>query len=97
MTIPDYEDWSEQQRSFAGLAVFYTGTIIVSGLDRPERYEGGFISGNTFDVLGVQPFMGRGFTVEDARPGADGVMLLATPRGRTGSAVIPPSSGASCA
>jgi putative ABC transport system permease protein len=75
-TLHDYEDWREQQRSFAGLGAFFTGTINVTGTDRPERFDGGFISAGAFDVLGVQPFMGRGFTADDDRPGADGVMLL---------------------
>ncbi|MBR9988126.1 MAG: ABC transporter permease [Gemmatimonadetes bacterium] len=75
-TLHDYEDWKEQQRSFAGLAAYFTGTINVSGTDRPERYDGGFVAAETFDVLGVRPLMGRGFTADDDRPGADGVMLL---------------------
>jgi predicted permease len=77
VTIHDYEDWRAEQRSFAGMAAFFTGTINVSGTDRPERYDGGFIDPLTFDVLGVQPLLGRGFTADDGRAGADGVMLLA--------------------
>lgn len=76
VTLHDYEDWKSEQRSFSGLEAFYTGTINVSGIDRPERYDGGFLSAGVFDVLGVRPFMGRGFTAEDDRAGADGVMLL---------------------
>lgn len=76
VTLHDYEDWKAEQRSFAGFEAFYTGTINVSGTDRPERFDGGFLSAGVFDVLGVQPFMGRGFTAEDDRPGADGVMLI---------------------
>jgi putative ABC transport system permease protein len=76
VTLHDYEDWKAQQRSFSALEAFFTGTINVSGTDRPERYDGGFISARTFDVLGVTPVMGRGFTEDDDRPGADGVMLL---------------------
>jgi predicted permease len=75
-TLHDYEDWRDQQRSFAGVGAFFTGTINVTAGDRPDRYDGGFVSAGAFDVLGVQPFIGRGFTADDDRPGADGVMLL---------------------
>ena len=76
VTLHDYQDWKAEQRSFAGIEAFYTGTINVSGTDRPERYDGGFLSAGVFGLLGVQPLMGRGFTAEDDRAGADGVMLI---------------------
>ena len=86
-TLHDYEDWRAQQQSFSGMGAFYTGTINVSDNDRPERYDGGFVSAGAFDVLGVRPVIGRGFTAEDDRPGADAVMLLghATWRDRFGA------------
>lgn len=86
-TLHDYEDWRAQQQSFSGMGAFFTGTVNVSGTDRPERYDGGFISAETFDVLGVKPIIGRGFTADDDRPGADPVMLLshATWRDRFGA------------
>jgi predicted permease len=76
VSIHDFADWRSEQRSFAALAAYYTGTINVSGTDRPERYDGGFIDTQTFDVLGVKPIVGRGFTADDGVSGADGVMLL---------------------
>jgi putative ABC transport system permease protein len=76
VSIHDFEDWRAQQSSFSDLAAFYTGTINVSGLDRPERFDGGFMTANAFSLLGVEPIMGRNFTAEDGRPGAPAVMLL---------------------
>jgi predicted permease len=74
--IHDLVDWREQQRSFEGLAAFYQGTINVSGQDRPERYDGGFISANAFGLLGVQPFLGRDFRPEDDVPGGPQALML---------------------
>lgn len=74
--IHDLEDWRQQQRSFEGLAAFYQGTINVSGPDRPERYDGGFVSANAFGLLGVQPFLGRDFRPEDDLPGAPQALML---------------------
>jgi putative ABC transport system permease protein len=76
VSIHDFEDWRAQQTSFTDIGGFYTGTINVSGIDRPERFDGGFVTTNTFSILGVQPVIGRNFTEEDGAPGAPGVMLL---------------------
>ena len=46
VTQHDFADWRSQQRSFSGLAGFYTGTVNVSGTERAERYDGAFISAN---------------------------------------------------
>ncbi|HEX6132475.1 MAG TPA: ABC transporter permease [Longimicrobiales bacterium] len=83
VSIHDYEDWRAQQTSFTDLAAFYTGTLNVSGTDAPERYDGGFMTVNVFDLLGVQPMLGRGFNAEDGRSGADPVMLLSHDTWRT--------------
>jgi hypothetical protein len=76
VSLHDLEDWREQQSTFVGLAAFTTGTINISGIDRPERFDGGFISWNTFDLLGVRPILGRGFIAADDHPEAERVMLL---------------------
>jgi predicted permease len=42
----------------------------------PERVNGELVSGNYFDVLGVAPHLGRHFTQDDDRPGANQVAVL---------------------
>ncbi|NIR46269.1 MAG: permease, partial [Gemmatimonadetes bacterium] len=62
VTLHDYLDWREQQTSFEDIAAFYTGTVNMSGVEgRPERFDGGFMTANAFDVLGVRPVVGRTF------------------------------------
>ena len=34
------------------------------------------VSANAFDLLGTRPILGRGFTVDDDRPGAEPIALL---------------------
>jgi len=77
ITVPDFVDWRSEQRSFEDLGAFTTGTINVSGIERPIRFDGGFMSANTFRILGVQPFLGRGFQEGEDLPGAPGVIVLA--------------------
>jgi putative ABC transport system permease protein len=74
--LHDLEDWRAQQKSFVGFGAYYTGTVNISGVERPERFDGGFISANLFDLLGVKPVLGRGFIPDDDRPDAERVMLL---------------------
>ena len=76
VTQHDFADWRAQQRSFSGLAGFYTGTVNVSGTERAERYDGAFISANAFDILRVRPHLGRAFRKGEDLPGAEPVALL---------------------
>ena len=76
--VHDYTDWREQQRSFDDLAAYYTGTVNVSGSERAERFDGGFITPNTFDILSVRPVLGRNFREDEGGAGfeAQPVILL---------------------
>src|SRR5690606_24593128 len=75
-TIHDYEDWREQQTAFEGLAAFFTGTVNISGAERAERFDGGFVTANTFSLLGVRPVLGRDFREGEDQPGAEPVIIL---------------------
>lgn len=68
--VRDFADVSAEQKTIQDLAGLYTGTINVSGIDRPVRYEGVFMTPNGFDALGVQPILGRSFTEAEGMPGA---------------------------
>jgi predicted permease len=76
VTLHDFLDWREAQRSLTGLAAFYVGTVNLSGDERAERYDGAFVTANAFDVLGVRPHLGRAFAAGDDEPGAQPVVLL---------------------
>jgi len=76
VSIHDYTDWREQQRSMEELAAFYNGTVNVTAGEGPERYDGAFMTASAFRALGVQPFLGRAFTDEETRPGGPQVLIL---------------------
>jgi putative ABC transport system permease protein len=76
VSLPDFLAYRERQRSFEGIAAFNDGTVNLSGDERPERYDGAFISANFLDLLRVRPLLGRGFRPEEAAPGAAPVVLL---------------------
>ena len=76
VTIHDSHDWRAQQKAFGDLAAFYTGTVNVSGTEKPERFSGGYMSANAFRVLRVRPVLGRTFRDGEDRPGAEPVIVL---------------------
>ena len=77
MPFHDYRDIRDRQTVFRDLAAGYTGTVNLSGeAGPPERFQGGFITANAFDGLGVPPLMGRGFQEGDDLPGARALLLL---------------------
>ncbi len=76
ISIPDYADWRDQQTGLEELAACYNGTINVTAGEGPNRYNGAFMTASALGVIGVQPFLGRGFRPEDDRPGAPLVLLL---------------------
>lgn len=76
VTSREYLAWKDQMKSLEGLAGFYSGTVNLSGNERPERFEGAFITANAFPLLRVQPILGRTFLPEEETPGSQQVVLL---------------------
>src|SRR3954466_15421429 len=73
----DYEDIRAAQQSFALLTAYISGsTINVSYKNNPQRYTGAYVTEDFFRILGVSPIMGRDFTADDNKPGAEKTTLL---------------------
>lgn len=73
---PTLRDWREQSRAFTTIAGLQGRSLAISDGGEPERYVGAAISWDLFSMLGVRPALGRGFTADDDRPGAEPVVLL---------------------
>ncbi len=76
VSLPDFVELRKRQRSFEDLAGFYSGSINLSGDQRPERYSGAHISAAFLETLRVKPLLGRSFRPEEEGPGAEPVVLL---------------------
>jgi len=72
---PNYVDYRDRAQAFDGLACHSTTSLTVLG-DSPRRVDGRLVCWNFFQVLGVQPQLGRLFTAADDTPGARPVALL---------------------
>jgi predicted permease len=77
MSYPNYKDLRDRNEVLSGMAVYRFAPMSVSHNGTNERIWGYLVSGNYFEVLGVDAFLGRTFTSEEDRTvGAHPVLVL---------------------
>jgi predicted permease len=64
-SYPDYLDLRDRNRSFVDLAAFTAVEVGFDNGENPSRAWGAEATGNYFDVLGIQPYLGRFFHRSD--------------------------------
>lgn len=69
-------DVRERVQSYDGITAHNTGVLTLFGESEPQPLEASSVTSNHFDVLGVQPMMGRGFEDADAIGGNGPVAIL---------------------
>jgi predicted permease len=77
-SLPNYEDYRDQNTVFTGLA---TATFLIplnwGGQAEPQQLNASLVSGNFFDVLGVKPYRGRMFFADgDKKLGGNPEVVL---------------------
>ena len=76
MLPADYEAMRAQSHSFEQLAARTSMDANLTGRGDPERVQTQRVTPNFFDVLGVQPLLGRGFTEHEGIAGNDAEVVL---------------------
>jgi predicted permease len=79
VSYANYRDLRDKSRSFDGLVAFQFSTwgVAISAKDIAQMRMGVFVSDNFFQVLGVEPRMGRSFrSAETQVPGRDALVVL---------------------
>ena len=61
----DFYDWKRRSASFSEMAAFNIADGDLAGPDHPENVAGAMVTTGFFDVLGVQPLLGRTFDWND--------------------------------
>ncbi|HTW79814.1 MAG TPA: ABC transporter permease [Terracidiphilus sp.] len=61
---------------FSGVTASTISDVLLTGEGEPQRLRGNYITPNTFDVLGVQPILGRATTEADVVNNQEEVALL---------------------
>ncbi len=69
LSYPDFFDLREQNRTFSSIALYRTRSFALANESGATSSTGTKVSAEFFEVLGVQPSMGHGFTREDEKAG----------------------------
>jgi predicted permease len=75
MSLPELLELSEHNESFSSVGAFSVGAVNLNS-ERPSRPVAATVTPGLLPTLGVRPYMGRWFTEEDSRPGAEDVAIL---------------------
>ncbi|HET9384217.1 MAG TPA: ABC transporter permease, partial [Gemmatimonadales bacterium] len=70
------EEWNRLNTTFEAIAGYSTGDVVDTTSDLPERVRQAVVTPRFFDVLGVGPERGRGFTAAEHRFGTPVVILI---------------------
>jgi putative ABC transport system permease protein len=76
VTGPDIQDWQDRNQSFEGMAAIYDSNKTLTGSGEPLAFEGLEVSPNVFQVLGIQPLLGRSFTPDEGTAGHTRIVIL---------------------
>jgi predicted permease len=76
-SYPTYEEIRDRNEVFAGVLARFHVQVSVAGKGESQLVDAELVSGNYFQVLGVQPFLGRVLDSQDeTAPGANRVVVL---------------------
>ncbi len=76
ISYPNFVDWRQMNRTFSALAAYRSTGFNLSGAGEPERLHGEMISAGFFEILGVSPLMGRTFSPDEDRLGANPTVMI---------------------
>jgi putative ABC transport system permease protein len=77
INVAQLVEWRKRTQAFTGISAYRTTTATLTGDDRPELVPAARVSANLFEVLGIQPRLGRGFLEQEDHRGQHRVVILA--------------------
>jgi predicted permease len=76
VSAPDFRDWQEQSDAFAAMAYYKNfDTAIVTG-EKAEYGRVAMVTPQFLRVFDVEPVAGRGFTLDEEKPGSAGAAIV---------------------
>lgn len=75
-SVTQYLDYKANADLVAGVALWTVWTFNIGEDSDPERGIGARVTADYFTLLGVQPLLGRFYTMEECVPGKDAVLVL---------------------
>jgi putative ABC transport system permease protein len=78
-SVKEITDYREQSQTLASMIEHHSMSFTLLGGAEPERIQTGVVSANFFEMMGVQPLLGRNFLPGDEAHGAEAVLMLSYP------------------
>ena len=75
-SVANFRDLQEQSKAFESFVAFNGTNFILTGEGETERVTGRNVSSGLFRTLRVRPILGRAFTSDEDKSGAERVVLL---------------------
>src|SRR5229473_630177 len=76
VTIPEFLDYQQQSHVFDVVIGGGWEDVLYTTGEGVERFQGGLVTPNAFQFLGVPPLLGRGIRPEDGKSGAPAVFVM---------------------
>jgi len=75
-SMADYLTYRDDSRTLQDVALWKTGSFIVTGRAEPERLDGLMATSRLLPMIGIQPIVGRPFAGRDEIAGSPAVVML---------------------
>jgi putative ABC transport system permease protein len=75
-SVEDFKDLRDQNKVFEAIMAYRSQNYVLTGTDQPERLNGREVTAGMFDTLRLKPVLGRAFTPDEDKVGAERVVLL---------------------
>jgi len=76
ISYPNFLDWQAGNRSFEAMAAYRWASGDITAVAEPESVRGQHVSASFFPLLGVTPILGRNFSADEDRRGADPTVMI---------------------
>lgn len=74
--IGNFLDWRSHNQSFDQLGALFDTSMNLTGAGEPQRIQSCVVTSHFFQVLGVQPMLGRSFLPEEEKPGSPFTVII---------------------
>ena len=75
-SCPDFYDYRAQSQSFSAMAGYSSAGTVLNGVGEAQELSGVAVNGDFFEVIGMKPLLGRGFTANEAKVGQPNVVVI---------------------
>lgn len=78
VALGNFRDWRSRNQVFDQLGSLFYADVNLTGVGEPERIKSCVVTTNFFQVLGIQPMLGRSFLPEEESPGSPRAVILSS-------------------